>query len=52
MSIEHNNTLISDPNKITNIFNDYFENIGTDLAENICEYGSNVYTIFSDAISM
>ena len=41
ISIEHNNTLITDPNKIANTFNDYFANIGTDLAENICEYGNN-----------
>ena len=41
MSIEHNNTLITDPNKIANTFNDYFANIGTDFAANICEYGNN-----------
>ena len=41
ISIEHNNTLITDPNKITNTFNDYFANIGTNLAENICQYGNN-----------
>ena len=33
ISIEHNNTLISDPNKIANI--------GTHLAENICEHDNN-----------
>ena len=32
MSIELNNTLIPDPNKIVNTFNNYFANIGTDLA--------------------
>ena len=37
MSIEHNNTLITDPIKIANIFNDYFANIGTDLVTNIYE---------------
>ena len=41
MSIEHSNTLIIDSNKITNTFNDYFANIGTDLAANICKYGRN-----------
>ena len=41
MSIEHNNTLITDHNKIVNTFNDYFTNIGTDLATNIFEYGNN-----------
>ena len=41
ISIEHNNTLITDPNKIANTFNDYFSNIGRDLAANICEYGDN-----------
>ena len=32
ISIEYNNTLITDPNKIANTFNDYFANIGTNLA--------------------
>ena len=41
MSIEHNNTLFIDPNKIANTFNDNFANIGTNLAANICEYGNN-----------
>ena len=42
ISIEHNNTLIStDPNKIANTFNYYFANIGTNFAENICQYGNN-----------
>ena len=41
ISIEHNNTLITDPNKILNTFKDYFANIGTNLAENICEYVNN-----------
>ena len=41
MSIEHNNTLITDPNKIANTFNDYLSNIGTDLAAHVCEYGNN-----------
>ena len=41
ISIEHNNTLITDPNKKANTFNDYFANIGTNLAENICQYGNN-----------
>ena len=41
ISIEHNNTLITDPNKLANTFNDYFANIGTNLAENICQYGNN-----------
>ena len=30
MFIEHNNTLITDPNRIVNTFNDYYANIGTD----------------------
>ena len=41
MFIEHNNTLITDPNRISNTFNDYFANIGSDLASNICTYGNN-----------
>ena len=41
ISIEHNNTLITDPNKIANTFNYYFANMETDIAENICEYGNN-----------
>ena len=40
MSIEHNNTLITGPNKIAITFNDYFANIGTALAA-LCEYGNN-----------
>ena len=39
--IEHNNTLITDPNRISNTFNDYFANIGSDLASNICADGNN-----------
>ena len=35
MSIEYINTLITDPNKIANTFNDYFSKIGTDLAGNM-----------------
>ena len=41
MCIEHNNTLITDPNRISNPFNDYFANIGSDLASNICADGNN-----------
>ena len=41
MFIEHNNTLITDPNTISNTFNDYFANIGSDLASNICADGNN-----------
>ena len=41
MFIEHNNTLITDPNRISNTFNDYFANIGSDLASNICADGNN-----------
>ena len=41
MFIEHNNTLITDPNRIANTFNDYFANIGSDLASNICAGGHN-----------
>ena len=41
MFIEHNNTLITDPNRIANTFNDYFANIGSDLALNICVDASN-----------
>ena len=36
MFIEHNNTLITGPNRIANTYNDYFSNIGNDLASNIC----------------
>ena len=43
ISIEHNNTLITNPNKIANTFNDYFTNIGTNLAENICHYNNEMY---------
>ena len=39
--IEHNNTLITDPNRISNTFNDYLANIGSDLASNICADGNN-----------
>ena len=48
MFIEHNNTLITDPNRIANTFNDYFANIGTDLVSNKCDIRkqSNVYSIF------
>ena len=38
--IEHNNTLITDPNRIANTFNDYFANIGSDSASNICADGN------------
>ena len=38
---EHNNTLITDPNIIANAFNDYFANIGSDLASNICADRNN-----------
>ena len=41
ISIEHNNTSVTDPNTIATTFNDYFDNIATGLAENICEYGNN-----------
>ena len=41
MFIEHNNTLITDPNRIANTFNDYFANIGSHLASNICADGNN-----------
>ena len=41
MFIEHNNTLITDPNRIANTFNDYSANIGFDLASNICADGNN-----------
>ena len=41
MFIEHTNTLITDPKRIANTFNDHFANIGTDLASNICAYGNN-----------
>ena len=41
MFIEHNNTLITDSNSISNTFNDYFANIGSDLASNICADGNN-----------
>ena len=41
MFIEHNNTLITDPKRIANTFNDYFANIGSDLASNICADGNN-----------
>ena len=40
MSIDHTNTLITDPNKIAKTFNEDFANIGTDLAVNMCEYGN------------
>ena len=41
MFIEHNHTLITDPNRIANTFNDYFANIGSDIASNICADGNN-----------
>ena len=41
ISIEHSNTLITDLNKITNTCKRLFANIGTNLEENICEYGNN-----------
>ena len=41
MFIEHNNTLITDSNRIANKFNDYFANIGYDLASHICADGNN-----------
>ena len=40
MFIEHNNTLITDPNRIANTFNDYFANIGSDLASHMCAGGT------------
>ena len=39
--IKHNNTLITDPNRQSNTFNDYSANIGSDLALNICADGNN-----------
>ena len=30
MFIEYNNTVITDPNRIANLFNDYFANIGSE----------------------
>ena len=39
MFIEYNITLITDPNRIANTFNDYFANIESDLASNICADG-------------
>ena len=41
MFIEHNNTLITDPKRIANTFNNYFATIGSDLASNICADGNN-----------
>ena len=41
MFIEHTNTLITDPNRIANTFNDYFANIGSDLASTIGVDGNN-----------
>ena len=41
MFIEHNNTLITDPNRKTNTFNDYFTNIGSYFASNICAEENN-----------
>ena len=41
MFIEPNSTLITVPNRIANTFNCYFENIGSDLASNICANGNN-----------
>ena len=42
MFIEHNNTLITDPNRIANTFKIYhFTNIGSELASNICADGNN-----------
>ena len=41
MFIEHKNTLITYSNRIANTFNDYFVNIGSDLASNICAYRNN-----------
>ena len=40
MFIEHNNTLITDPNILANTFNDCFSNNGSDLASNICADGN------------
>ena len=37
---EHNNTLITDPNRISDTFNGYFANIGSDLASYICADGN------------
>ena len=39
--IEHNNTVITDPNRIANLLNDYFANVGSDLPSNICADGNN-----------
>ena len=39
--IEHNNILITDSNRIANTLDDYFANIGSDLASNICADGNN-----------
>ena len=41
MFSEHNNTLITDPTRISNTFNVYFANIGSDLASNIWAEGNN-----------
>ena len=41
MFIEHNNNLITDPNMIANTVNDYFANIASNLASNICADGNN-----------
>ena len=41
MFIEHNNTLMTDPNRIANTFDNYFANIGSDIASNICADENN-----------
>ena len=38
---ENNNYNTFYPNRISNTFNDYFANIGSDLASNICADGNN-----------
>ena len=50
MFIEHNNTLITDLNRIANIFNDYFANIGSNLASNICADTCKLEKIHEDDI--
>ena len=39
--IEHNNTLITGPNRIANTFNEYFANAGSPIASNICANENN-----------
>ena len=49
MFIEHNNTLITDANRIANTFTDYFANIVTHLMSNICADGNNEMFAHADA---